>query len=72
MKSARLSETRKVGGILLDLFKDVDDPPKAGDFEKVSFNHLNERFRTVFRLARVMYFGLTTGGSRRFLPGGIH
>ncbi|AMQ17873.1 McrC family protein [Thermococcus peptonophilus] len=68
VKSARLSETRKVGGILLDLFKDVDDP-KAGDFEKVSFNHLNERFRTVFRLARVMYFGLTTGGSRRFLPG---
>lgn len=68
VKSARLSETRKVGGILLDLFRDVGDP-KPGDFGKVSFNHLNERFRTVFRLARVMYFGLAAGGSRRFLPG---
>ncbi|NJF24766.1 McrC family protein [Thermococcus sp. Bubb.Bath] len=68
VKSARLSETRKVGGVLLDLFGDVDDP-RPGDFGKVSFNHLNERFRTVFRLARVMYSELGTGGSRRFLPG---
>lgn len=68
VRSARLNETRKVGGMLLDVFRNVGEPTER-DFARVSFNHLNERFKTVFRLATAIYFGLRLDRSSRFLPG---
>lgn len=68
VKFVCLSEMRKVGGIFFDFFRDVGDL-KFGDFGKVFFNYFNERFRMVFRLVWVMYFGLVVGGLRKFFLG---
>jgi len=67
--SSRWKSTRKIGGILLSAFMDVS-PPAYGDSSRVAFNHLNERFRTVFSLAEAIISGFRGVGTyKRVLPG---
>ena len=69
MSTAKWKPTKRLGGVLMGAFQGVDFP-QPGDGAKVTFNHLNERFRTVFNLAETIlsaFTGLGTGD--RILPG---
>jgi len=67
--TSRWKPTRKIGGVLMGAFEGVS-PPMYGDSSRVTFNHLNERFRTVFNLAEAIISGFRGIGTfTKVLPG---
>ncbi|WP_297498591.1 restriction endonuclease [Thermococcus sp.] len=69
VSTAKWKPTKRLGGVLIGAFQGVDFP-YPGDGARVNFNHLNERFRTVFNLAETIlsaFTGLGTGD--RIFPG---
>jgi 5-methylcytosine-specific restriction enzyme subunit McrC len=69
VRTSRWKSTRKLGGLLMSAFLEVSSP-RPGDSSRVTFNHLNERFRTVFHLAETILSGFSGRGfTARVLPG---
>jgi len=69
VKTSRWGSTKKLGGSLLGTFHDVGSP-RPDDISRVTFNHLNERFRRVFELAEAIIQGhIGRGTYNRVLPG---